>query len=172
MLQQSDNDVAEGLHRLVAVKNGFEPSWLGAQQAQASGLAALGVPLTTPVYDGSGLSRRDRLSPALLATVLATVMDGSHPNLLGLQHGAFPVAGVSGTLASSYLRFVTKPTRCAAGLVEAKTGSLSGVISLSGFARGADGNVKIFSFLLNRVPSTLATRRAVDKLAATVTGCW
>ncbi len=172
MLQQSDNDVAEGLHRLVAVKNGFEPSWLGAQQAQASALATLGVPLSTPVYDGSGLSRRDRVSPALLAAVLGKVMDGAHPNLLGLQHGAFPVAGMSGTLASSYLRFVTKPTRCAAGLVEAKTGSLSGVISLSGFARGADGNVKIFSFLLNRVPSTLTTRRAVDKLAATVTGCW
>ena len=56
--------------------------------------------------------------------------------------------------------------------MEAKTGSLSGVISLSGFARGADGTTKIFSFLLNRVPSTLTTRRAVDKLAATVTGCW
>ena len=38
--------------------------------------------------------------------------------------------------------------------------------------RGADGNVKIFSFLLNKVPSTLTTRRAVDRLAATVTGCW
>ena len=82
------------------------------------------------------------------------------------------MAGVSGTLAPNYKRYVTNPTRCAAGLVEAKTGSLSGVISLSGFARGADGNVKIFSFLLNRVPSTLTTRRAVDRLAATVTGCW
>ena len=67
---------------------------------------------------------------------------------------------------------MTNPTRCAAGLIEAKTGSLSGVIALSGFARGADGNVKLFSFLLNKVPSTLTTRRAVDRLAATITGCW
>jgi hypothetical protein len=37
---------------------------------------------------------------------------------------------------------------------------------------GADGRVKLFSFLLNRVPSTLQTRRAVDRLATTVTGCW
>ena len=79
---------------------------------------------------------------------------------------------MSGTLAPHYLRFVTNPTRCAAGLIQAKTGSLTGVISLSGFARGADGRVKLFSFLLNRVPSTLTTRRAVDRLAATVTGCW
>jgi D-alanyl-D-alanine carboxypeptidase/D-alanyl-D-alanine-endopeptidase (penicillin-binding protein 4) len=46
------------------------------------------------------------------------------------------------------------------------------VIALSGLARGADGRLKAFSFLLNRVPSTLTTRRAVDKLATTVTGCW
>jgi D-alanyl-D-alanine carboxypeptidase/D-alanyl-D-alanine-endopeptidase (penicillin-binding protein 4) len=172
MLQESDNDVAEGLHRLVAIKTGFEPSWDGARQAQVAGLAALGIPLTSTMYDGSGLSRKDRLSPATLAAVLAAVMDGRHPNLVGLQHGSFAVAGVSGTLAPAYKRYVTNPTRCAAGLIEAKTGSLSGVISLSGFARGADGNVKIFSFLLNRVPSTLTTRRAVDRLAATVTGCW
>ena len=172
MLLDSDNDVAEALHRLVALQTGFEASWTGAQQAQSAALAALGVPLTTPVYDGSGLSRRDRLSPAVLVGVLGKIMDGTHPDLVGLQDGAFPMAGVSGTLSSRYLRFITKPTRCAAGLVEAKTGSLSGVISLSGFARGADGTTKIFSFLLNRVPSTLTTRRAVDKLAATVTGCW
>lgn len=172
MLLESDNDVAEGLHRLVALQTGFEPSWTGAQQAQAAALAALGIPLTTAVHDGSGLSRRDRLSPAVLVAVLGRILDGTRPDLVGLQHGAFPMAGVSGTLSARYLRFVTRPTRCAAGLVEAKTGSLSGVISLSGFARGADGNIKIFSFLLNRVPSTLTTRRAVDKLAATVTGCW
>ena len=82
------------------------------------------------------------------------------------------VAGVSGTLAPDYLRYVTAPTRCAAGLIEAKTGSLSGVIALSGLARGADGRLKAFSFLLNRVSSTLRTRRAVDRLATTVTGCW
>jgi D-alanyl-D-alanine carboxypeptidase/D-alanyl-D-alanine-endopeptidase (penicillin-binding protein 4) len=172
MLKTSDNDVAEGLHRLVALQTGFPASWAGAQAAQAAALARLGVPLATGLNDGSGLSRRDRLSPAVLVAVLGKVFDGQHPNLIGLQQGSFAVAGVSGTLAPDYLRFVTNPTRCAAGLIQAKTGSLSGVISLSGFARGADGRVKLFSFLLNQVPSTLTTRRAVDRLAATVTGCW
>jgi D-alanyl-D-alanine carboxypeptidase/D-alanyl-D-alanine-endopeptidase (penicillin-binding protein 4) len=172
MLQTSDNDVAEGLHRLVALQTGFAATWDGARRAQLAGLARLGVTLRTRVYDGSGLSRRDRITPADLVAVLGRVFDNQHPNLLGLQHGAFAVAGVSGTLAPNFKRYVTNPTRCAAGLVEAKTGSLSGVISLSGFARGADGNVKLFSFLLNQVPSTLTTRRAVDRLAATVTGCW
>ena len=104
--------------------------------------------------------------------MLATIFNDAHPNLTGLRDGAFAVAGVSGTLAPRFLRYVTSPTSCAVGLVQAKTGSLSGVISLSGFARGADGQVKLFSFLLNHVPSTLKTRRAVDRLASTITGCW
>ncbi|HEX7188982.1 MAG TPA: D-alanyl-D-alanine carboxypeptidase/D-alanyl-D-alanine-endopeptidase [Actinomycetes bacterium] len=173
MLRTSDNDVAEVLHRMVAVQTGLPATWAGAAQALVAALGRLGVTLPAgAVHDGSGLSRADRLRPAELVAVLRTAFDPAHPNLASLQRGSLAVAGVSGTLAPDYLRYVTNPTRCAAGLVEAKTGSLSGVISLSGFARGADGNVKLFSFLLNGVPSTLTTRRAVDRLAATVTGCW
>ena len=173
MLRTSDNDVAEGLHRLVALQTGHAPTWEGAAQAQVAGLARLGITLAPGrLHDGSGLSRRDRLTPAEVAAVLRTAFDPAHPELVSLQHGALAVAGVSGTLAPDYLRYVTNPTRCAVGLIEAKTGSLRGVIALSGLARGADGRLKIFSFLLNRVSSTLTTRRAVDKLASTVTGCW
>ena len=172
MLQESDNDIAEGLHRLVALQTGFPATWAGAQAAQTQELTALGVPLSSQTYDGSGLSRRDRIRPVELTTVLGKIFDPAHPNLAVLQEGAFAVAGVSGTLAPDYLRYVTAPTRCARGLIQAKTGSLSGVIALTGFTRGADGQVKLFSFLLNRVAATLATRRAVDRLAATVTGCY
>jgi len=173
MLRTSDNDVAEGLHRLVALQTGFRATWRGAAAAQVAGLARLGVTLAPgTVFDGSGLSRADRLRPSELVAVLRAAFDPAHPNLVSLQRGSLAVAGVSGTLAPDYLRYVTSPTRCAAGLVEAKTGSLSGVITLSGLARGADGRVKLFSFLLNAVPSTLTTRRAVDRLATTITGCW
>lgn len=173
MLRTSDNDVAEGLHRLVALQAGYPATWEGAAEAQVAVLAGLGVRVAPGrLHDGSGLSRRDRLRPREVADVLRAAFDPDHPNLAGLRSGAMAVAGVSGTLAPNYLRYVTRPTKCAAGLVEGKTGSLRGVIALSGLARGADGRVKVFSFLLNRVPSTLTTRRAVDKLAATVTGCW
>jgi D-alanyl-D-alanine carboxypeptidase/D-alanyl-D-alanine-endopeptidase (penicillin-binding protein 4) len=172
MLRTSDNDVAELLHRMVAVGTGYRPTWPGAAAAQVAALARLGIDLAPgSVYDGSGLSRADRLRPSELVAVLRTAFDAAHPNLASLQD-SLPVAGVTGTLAPDYLRYVTSPTRCAAGLVEAKTGSLRGVITLSGFARGADGRLKAFSFLLNQVPSTLGTRRAVDRLATTVTGCW
>lgn len=173
MLRDSDNDYAEVLHRMVAAKAGFPTTWEGASAAQRQVLLSLGVDLGPAVlYDGSGLSRSDRLAPTDLVRVLSLVFDGAHPLLASMQHNSLAIAGRTGTLGPRFLRYTTRPTKCAAGLIEAKTGSLSGVISLSGFARGADGQVKLFSFLLNHVPSTLATRRAVDRLASTVTGCW
>jgi serine-type D-Ala-D-Ala carboxypeptidase/endopeptidase (penicillin-binding protein 4) len=173
MLRDSDNDYAEAFHRLVAIKTGFAPTWTGAEQAQRKTLAGLGVSLgTSTLYDGSGLSRDDRLRPLDVVRVLSLAFDGAHPLLASLQHNSLAIAGVSGTLAPQFLRYVTAPSDCAAGLIEAKTGSLTGVIALSGFARGADGRIKLFSFLLNHVPSTLKTRRAVDRLASTITGCW
>jgi D-alanyl-D-alanine carboxypeptidase/D-alanyl-D-alanine-endopeptidase (penicillin-binding protein 4) len=173
MLRDSDNDYAEALHRLVAIKTGHAPTWGGARNAQRAALARLGVDLgTATLYDGSGLSRADRLAPLDIVRVLSLAFDGAHPDLASLRHNSLAIAGRTGTLAPKYLRYVTAPTKCAAGLIEGKTGSLRGVIALSGFARGADGKIKLFSFLLNRVPATLTTRRAVDRLATTITGCW
>jgi len=172
MLLPSDNDYAEALHRLVALRAGLPATWSGAATAQRAVLAKLGVDLgTSRLYDGSGLSRADRLTAAQLAAVLSLAVDGGHPRLASLP-GSLPVAGRSGTLARNYLRYTTWPSRCAVGLIEAKTGSLSGVITLAGYARGADGRTKAFAFLANGVPSTLTTRKAVDKLASTITGCW
>jgi D-alanyl-D-alanine carboxypeptidase/D-alanyl-D-alanine-endopeptidase (penicillin-binding protein 4) len=173
MLRQSDNDYAEALHRLVAIKTGHAAGWGGARNAQRAALARLGVDLgTATLYDGSGLSRDDRLAPLDVVRVLSLAFDGAHSDLASLRHNSLAIAGRTGTLAPQYLRYVTAPTKCAAGLIEAKTGSLHGVIALSGFARGADGKIKLFSFLLNHVPSTLKTRQAVDRLATTITGCW
>jgi D-alanyl-D-alanine carboxypeptidase/D-alanyl-D-alanine-endopeptidase (penicillin-binding protein 4) len=172
MLLPSDNDHAEALHRLVAIRAGYPATWTGAAAAQRNVLAGLGIDLgTSRLYDGSGLSRSDRLTARQLVSVLSLPLDGNHPQLVSLL-SSLPVAGRSGTLAPNYLRYTTWPTRCAAGLVEGKTGSLRGVITLAGYARGADGRTKAFALLANGVPSTLTTRKAVDKLATTVTGCW
>jgi D-alanyl-D-alanine carboxypeptidase/D-alanyl-D-alanine-endopeptidase (penicillin-binding protein 4) len=172
MLLPSDNDYAEAFHRLVAKHNGYATTWAGAQTAQRKVLTGLGVDLSTAhLYDGSGLSRADRLTPAQLVSVLTLAVDGNHPRLAALP-SLLPIAARTGTLAPDYLRYTTAPTSCAAGLIQAKTGSLSGVIALAGYARGADGRRKAFALLDNGVPATLTTRRAVDRLAATVTGCY
>lgn len=173
MLQKSDNDYAEALHRLVAKRVGHRTTWWGASVAQREVLARLGVDLgTSRLYDGSGLSRAGRLTAAQLVGVMGLAFNSNHPKLASLQSGALPVAGLTGTLGANYLRYTTAPTKCAVGLVEGKTGTLRGSITLAGFARGADGQIKLFAFLVNGMPSTLTTRRAVDELAATITGCY
>ena len=77
--------------------------------------------------DGSGLSRSDRVTCALLVDVLQR----AGPD--GLLVRDLPVAGRSGTLVDQLKGTV------AAGRVHAKTGTLDGVKALSGWALAAAG---------------------------------
>jgi D-alanyl-D-alanine carboxypeptidase/D-alanyl-D-alanine-endopeptidase (penicillin-binding protein 4) len=58
------------------------------------------------------------------------------------------------------------------GRLVAKTGTQRDVVALSGVTTGTDGRRQVFSFIVNGPASSLTVRRAVDGLAATVTGCW
>lgn len=171
----SDNDTAEMLFRQVAVGRGTRADWAGARRAQRAALADLGIPLEgVEIVDGSGLSTRGRLTAGALTTALAKSLTDQHPRLAKLRSW-LPVAGRTGTLKASSGRFNTQPARCAAGLIQAKTGTLSDAIALAGFARGADGNTKIFVAIVNSRPtrySRATTRRYLDRVAASVTGCW
>lgn len=168
MLMASDNDHAEALHRLVALRVGQRATWAGSAVAARTVAAGQGLRLgATQLHDGSGLSMRDRLSAAQLASLVARAVSVSSPVATSL-----PVAGVSGTLRASYGRFTTRPSRCAAGLVHAKTGTLDQVVTLAGWTTGVDGRVKAFAFVVNGAGDSLTLKRRIDALAATVTGCY
>lgn len=177
MLRESENNIAEVLHRHVALATGHEPSWAGAKQATHEILAHLGIDDSgMQVQDGSGLSRTDRVSPRFLAEVLR-VARVEHPDRFTAMftHDAMPISGMTGTLDDRYGRFITPHSRCARGDVHAKTGSLFDTITLSGVASTTDGGERIFSILVNDRPrrySGLSTRQAIDGLTATITGCW
>ena len=171
----SDNDTAEMLFRLNAIANKQPATWAGARVAQAAVLRRLGVPMShVTVIDGSGLSLHGRLTAPALTAALAAAISPSHPELAPLR-GYLPVAGRTGTLRASYSRFSSKPAKCAAGRIQAKTGTLADSIALAGYAQGADGRTKVFVSIVNDRPtrySRVTTRKAVDKVAASVTGCW
>lgn len=176
MLQVSENNVAEMLYRQVAVERGRKGSWKGARLAARDTLRELGLkPKAQQLLDGSGVSRDDRLTPRFLTQLLGVALQtGEHPEFQSFFN-ALPVGGRTGTLSASTGRFTTKPSNCAAGKVYAKTGTLFDTIGLSGYTRAADGEIKIFSALVNDRPqnySPLSTRQAVDGLIATVNGCW
>ena len=171
----SDNDTAEMLFRQVAVARGVPATWAGARQAVADTLTGLSVPLAgVRIVDGSGLSLDGRLTAPALTSALNRALSPDHPRLAGLR-GWLPVAGQTGTLKAAYKRFSSKPSRCAAGLIEAKTGTVADAIALAGYAQGADGRTKIFVSIVNSRPtrySRLTTRQYVDRAASSVTGCW
>ena len=177
MLRISENNVAEILHRHVARAAGLPATWAGATQATEQVLRNLGVdPTGMALMDGSGLSRKDRVSPRFLVDVLRVArITNPAPFVTMFEPDAMPVSGVSGTLDDRYGRFVTKQARCAQGAVKAKTGTLFDTVGLSGVATTTAGTERIFSILVNDRPrrySTLSTRQAVDGLTATIVGCW
>ena len=177
MLRISENNVAEVLYRQVAVATGTEASWQGAQTAAEQVLRNLGVnPDGMALRDGSGLSRKDRVSPRFLVDVLRVArVTNPAPFTTMFEPEAMPVAGQTGTLDDRYGRFVTRHARCAQGAVQAKTGTLFDTIGLSGVATTSAGPERLFSILVNDRPqrfSALSTRQALDGLGATITGCW
>lgn len=170
MLLTSDNEIAEGLHKLVGIRSGYGATWTGARTAQAKMVAAQGL-TSGPLYDGSGLSRSDRLSALQLTRVVDRGLDPRYSDRLWPMQSAqaMPTAGRTGTLK---YRFTTDQSKCAVGRVWAKTGTLSDVVSLAGFTKGADGRVKVFAFVVNGRSSTTTLKQNIDMLAATVTGCY
>ncbi len=175
MLLVSDNDTAEMMFRQVAVGRGVRPTWTGSRTALADTLRELKVPLSgVRIIDGSGLSLTGRVTAYALTSALNRALSPDHPELAGLRDW-LPVAGRTGTLRASYQRFNTAPAKCAAGQIQAKTGTVADAISLAGYATGADGRTKIFVSIVNSRPtaySRLTTRRAVDRAVSGVTGCW
>lgn len=95
--------------------------------------------------DGSGLSRRNMIPPAQFVTLLAAVR--AEP-WFDTWYAALPVAGNPERFVGGTLRSRMRGS-AAADNVHAKTGSLTGVSSLSGYATDADGHLLAFSVVLN-----------------------
>lgn len=165
MLASSDNDLAESLLRLVALARDRPGTFADGTAVVAQVLAGLGVPTDGMVLlDGSGLARGSAIAPMTLARLLALAAGDSDPALDHLL-GGLPVAGFSGTLS---VRFLTGPGRAGAGLVRAKTGTLTGVSTLAGVTGSGDGAV-VLVVMADEVPGdTLAARATLDRIAALV----
>jgi D-alanyl-D-alanine carboxypeptidase/D-alanyl-D-alanine-endopeptidase (penicillin-binding protein 4) len=153
----------------VALKLGDAPSFQGGATAVFHVLGELGVDLTdSTIYDGSGLSRQNHLTPTTLLDVLRTAASPEHPTLREVITG-LPVAGFTGSLQE---RFDDGPT-AARGRVLAKTGTLTGVHGLAGVATDLDGDVLGFVMIADRVavPNTLPARHDLDLMAAALGAC-
>ncbi len=119
-------------------------------------LARVGIsPDAVQLQEGSGLSRRDLVTPAATVALLS-YMD-KHPAATAFRD-SLPMAGVDGTLRN---RMKNTP---AAGNAQAKTGTLNQVHALSGYVFTAAGERVAFSLMLNNYRSVDAARPARDEL--------
>ncbi|MFE4061137.1 D-alanyl-D-alanine carboxypeptidase/D-alanyl-D-alanine-endopeptidase [Streptomyces sp. NPDC059096] len=160
-LTESDNDIAESLARQTAVAAGEPASFAGAGRAVTAQLAKLRVPLKGARFaDGSGLDRKDRASAALLTALLTRAADPDRPELRPVLTG-LPVAGFTGTLRSRY-----GDAAPAAGLIRAKTGTLTGVDTLAGTVVDGEGRLLAFAFLAGATKAPDTARTALDRLSA------
>lgn len=165
MLASSDNDLAEALLRLAAVARDRPATFAGGTAVAADVLAELGVTTTgVQLLDGSGLARGSRLPPRTLAELFVVAAGERTPAALDVLHSGLPVAGFSGTLSQ---RFLAGITRDGAGIVRAKTGTLTGVSTLAGVTTVRDRPVA-FVVMSDGVTDTLAARSVLDRFAATV----
>ncbi|WP_405491562.1 D-alanyl-D-alanine carboxypeptidase/D-alanyl-D-alanine-endopeptidase [Streptomyces sp. NBC_00096] len=163
MLTNSDNDIAEALARQTALASGAPASFDGVEQSLGAKLASLGIDTAGSRFtDGSGLNRADKVSAGLLTALLAKAADPQRPQLRPVLTG-LPVAGFTGTL-----RTRNSGTSPAAGLLRAKTGTLTGVNSLAGTVVDPSGRLLAFAFLTANAPDPGAAEKALDKLAAAV----
>jgi D-alanyl-D-alanine carboxypeptidase/D-alanyl-D-alanine-endopeptidase (penicillin-binding protein 4) len=167
VLQFSDNEGAEVLAHQVGLEVAGNASYDGGARGVTRTIEALGVDLSdATIQDGSGLSRHDRLDADTLVRVLQVAASPAHPELRSVVTG-LPVAAYDGSLSFRYLDSAGR------GLVRAKTGTLTGTSALAGLTTDARGRALIFAFVSNhvKVPETLDTRAALERLTTAVATC-
>ena len=141
--KESDNSIADHLFKVVGAQGG-EGSFEGGARAVTGFLEQrVGTPVSELVLrDGSGLSHRNRVTARAMTAALAA-MARAEPAVRDAFLRSLPVAGEDGSLDER----LTEPAY--AGSVRAKTGYISGVSCLSGFARTRSGRTLAFSILIN-----------------------
>ncbi|PRA10185.1 D-alanyl-D-alanine carboxypeptidase [Arthrobacter sp. MYb211] len=162
MLLVSDNYLTEAMGRLVAVRQGLDPKQAGlAVQQVAQTYGATGISLV----DTSGLAAANQISPAALTTLLRAAATSGKPELRELVY-SLPVAGYNGTLMNRLDAAATL------GLVRAKTGSLTGVATLTGMTLTEDGRLIAFSIFAAQPNGALAPHKpTIDQAVTALRGC-
>ncbi|MEX2116345.1 MAG: D-alanyl-D-alanine carboxypeptidase/D-alanyl-D-alanine-endopeptidase [Bacteroidota bacterium] len=163
--KMSDNLAAENTLKSIAVARGGMPgsAKYGLFQTNVF-LSELGIDTTKyRIVDGSGVSHYNLLTADMLIQLLVSMTN--RWDIFGLFYESLPIAGVDGTLEMRM-----RGTK-AEGNLRAKTGSIGGVSSLSGYVTTADGERLAFSILMQDfiLPSRLY-RNAQDAIGALLAG--
>ena len=153
----SNNFFAEMLLKRLAAANGSQ----GSRLAGAADVERFAHSVGTDIQavDGSGLSRRNGVSPKEVVELLVA-MARDRDNADAFRN-SLPIAGREGTVADR-MRGTAAEGNCTT-----KTGTLDGVSALSGYCDAGRGHLVAFS-VLNNSFDVGAARVAQDRIAAAI----
>ena len=162
MMKRSDNSMAEAVFYQIAARSGQPYAGRKLAVAEINRLIrSLGLdPSHYQIADGSGLSLYNYLTPQLLGYLLRYAY--REQKLYRHLLPTLPVAGEDGTLRK---RMRSTP---AEGNVQAKTGTVEGVSTLSGYCTAASGNRLCFSIMNQGIRHTSTGRHFQDRVCSTL----
>lgn len=158
MMKKSDNYYAESIFYQLAALSGKQ----GAGRKEAAAyvdvlIRKVGLnPANYQIADGSGVSLYNYVSPELLVRLLEFAWNDS--SIRQSLYPSLPIAGVDGTLEKRMRK------TAAEGNIHAKTGTVTGVSSLSGYATSPEGHILVFSIINQGISTAAAGRDWQDKV--------
>ena len=132
-----DNDGSDAINHFIKESLGLNPDYYN-------------------IIDGSGVSLYNYISPRLLLEYLKYAY--YHAEIFQPFYEALPIAGVDGTLQSRMKK--SKAYRN----VHAKTGTVTGVSSLAGYAKAPNGHQLAFAIINQNVMKSRLSRAFQDKV--------
>lgn len=158
MMKESDNLYAECMYYQIAASTGNRPaSAKSARSVEKQLIRKIGFdPSRYKLADGSGLSLYNYLSAELEVGILRYAY--RNDNIKGHLMQSLPVGGVDGTLKKRMRNSFTH------GNVKAKTGTLTGIVSLAGYCKAANGHDLCFAIINNGIMHGNNARNFADKV--------
>ncbi|WP_230177872.1 D-alanyl-D-alanine carboxypeptidase/D-alanyl-D-alanine-endopeptidase [Peribacillus sp. Bi134] len=161
-MKLSNNSHAEVLVKEMGKEAEGEGSWKDGLKVTQNQLKSMGLDMQTIMMrDGSGISQVNMIPANEITKLLYAVQEKTwFPAYLN----ALPIAGNENRMVGGTLRKRMKGT-LAAGNVRAKTGTISGTSSLSGYVTTKRGEKIIFSIILNNFVEEKGITAIQDKIA-------
>jgi len=164
LLKLSNNNMSEALLKAMGRKTANAGTASAGVAAVADFLKRQGIDAATLTQvDGSGLSRRNLVSSQNLTDLL---LAASKQPWFNAWYSALPIAGNPERMTGGSLRYRLRGTAAQDNL-HGKTGSMSGVSSLTGYVTDAGGRRLVFSMVSNNYVVAGSQIKALENRLAT-----